>query len=196
VAGFRVHSGWAALVVVSGSSGRLEITVRRRVEMVDSQLRGARQPYHTAEGLELGEAAALLKRFSDSARRLAEQGLRKMLQEVRESDREVRSCAILQASGRVGSSLAATLASHALIHTADGNHFREALRHASERLDLKVVELKEKQLLEQASRTLRVSPAEIGQELTEMGRPLGPPWTQDQKFAALAARLVLASLPG
>jgi hypothetical protein len=33
---------------------------------------------------------------------------------------------------------------------------------------------------------------EVQKRLLELGRPLGPPWTQDQKYAALVAWMALA----
>jgi hypothetical protein len=172
------------------------ISARRRIEMADSQLPGSLQPYHAAEGRDLDEAAALLRRLRESARRMAEQGLRQVVRDVRELGLEIAGCAILQSSARVGSDLATTLSSHALIHTADGNHFREALRRASERLDLRVTEIRERELLGRAAELLALSPAQIPKKLTELGRSVGPPWTQDQKYAAMAALVVLASRRG
>jgi hypothetical protein len=193
--GLRVHSGWAALVVVSGPLPALRVSARQRVEMADSELPGSQQPYHAAEGLELEKAAALLKRFRDQARRMAERALDQALAEAEGHGQQVLGCGILQSSGRAGSSLATTLASHALIHTADGNHFREALRHASERLDLRITEVRERDLLPRASQALGLSLTEIQRELVRLGRSIGPPWTQDQKYAALVAGLVLAGRP-
>ena len=190
--GLRVHSGWAALIVVGGSARAPEISARRRIEMADPQLLGSQQPYHAAEGLELAKAGALLKRFRETAERMAVRGLGDVIAEARERNQAIVGCGILESSGRVGSSLATTLASHALIHTADGNHFRDALKGAAEHHDLPVVEVRERELMELASRRLGLSPKEVGRELVELGRPLGPPWTQDQKYAALVARLVLA----
>jgi hypothetical protein len=190
--GLRVHSGWAALVVVGGSPRAPEISSRRRIEMADPQLPGSQQPYHAAEGLELAKAAALLKRFRETARRMAVRGLGQVIAEARERGQRIVGCGILQSSGRVGASLATTLASHALIHTADGIHFRDALKKAGEHLDLPVVEVRERELMEEASRKLGLSPTEVGRDLVELGRSIGPPWTQDQKYAAIVARLVLA----
>jgi len=53
-----------------------------------------------------------------------------------------------------------TLASHAMIHTADGQHFRDALAAASEALGLKVV---------------RLRPAEAGRQ--DPLRPACPSWS-------------------
>jgi len=39
----------------------------------------------------------------------------------------------------------------------------------------------------------RTKPKELMRRVTELGRPLGSPWSQDEKFATLAAWLALAS---
>jgi hypothetical protein len=35
--------------------------------------------------------------------------------------------------------------------------------------------------------------SELERRVQEMGKPLGPPWTQDQKYAALVAWMALGS---
>jgi hypothetical protein len=101
--------------------------------------------------------------------------------------------ALLLASGKPLPELEKILASHALIHTADGVFFRECLLHASMRCGLDVVSMRERELLEQAAKALRVPGPSLLRRVTELGRPLGSPWTQDEKFATLAAWL--AALP-
>jgi len=100
--------------------------------------------------------------------------------------------ALLLASGRPQPKLEAILASHALIHAADGEHFRVALREASQSCGLAVTEIREAELLERAQRVLEQPAARLQATVTSLGRALGPPWTQDQKMAALAAWVVLA----
>jgi hypothetical protein len=60
------------------------------------------------------------------------------------------------ASGRPLPSLPQILISHALIHSADGELFREALLHASKRCGIESFAIKESELLE---RGMNVSPA-------------------------------------
>ena len=84
------------------------------------------------------------------------------------------------------------LASHALIHTADGELFREALLHASERCGLETFTAKESELFEKASHTLHLKADELGRRLVHLGTAVGSPWTQDEKLAALVAWLSLA----
>jgi hypothetical protein len=101
---------------------------------------------------------------------------------------------LLLASGRRLPELEKTLASHALIHAADGELFREALLHASKRFGLKEFTIKEKELLDGAGQVLRAKPEELMRRVTELGREFGSPWSQDEKFATFAAWLALVSL--
>ena len=114
-----------------------------------------------------------------------------VVQDLRKKGYEVAGCVNLRASGRPLTTLAATLASHALIHTAEGEFFRAALAHASAGCGLTLRELKERELFECAARELNLSPAELEQILKDWGKLLGPPWRQDQKYAALAGWLAL-----
>ena len=51
-AGFKAHSGWAALVVIGVSGEDLQVVDRRRIELVDpGDIDWAKQPYHAAEDL-------------------------------------------------------------------------------------------------------------------------------------------------
>jgi hypothetical protein len=39
----------------------------------------------------------------------------------------------------------------------------------------------------------RLDAADLQQQITELGRSLGPPWRQDEKLASLAAWIALAA---
>jgi len=79
-----------------------------------------------------------------------------------------------------------------MIHTAEGEHFRNAIRGASKRHDLLVTGVKERELLARGSAELRIHTDDLERRVSEMGRPIGPPWAQDQKRAALVGWLALA----
>lgn len=189
--GLRAHSGWAALVAVAGSAGGIEIVARRRIELADPAIPGAKQPYHEAEGLSPQEARALLDRLEASAEGLARKAFDEVLRELARESRKPRVCGLLAASGRPLPALASILASHALIHAADGEHFREALSRAGGHYRLRVLRIREKEVLERASGALGLSGETLGRRLAELGRAVGPPWTQDQKLAALAGWIAL-----
>lgn len=191
--GFRVHSGWAAVVVVWLEKGAPAVLARQRVHLVETFTYEFRQPYHTAEKMPLGQAGDFIERVWDEARRLACRAIRELESRTQEQGVKLTRCALLLASGRPLPALEKILASHALIHTADGELFREALLHASARCGLQSFAIKEKELLERAGQVFRAKPNELKRRVTDLGRALGAPWSQDEKFATLAAWLALTS---
>jgi hypothetical protein len=190
--GFRVHSGWTALVAVALEKGELRVLARQRVHLVETFTYQFRQPYHTAEKMPLERASAFISKAESEARRLAEDAVRSFQSDLRKQEYELARIGLLFASGRTLPSLEKILASHALIHTADGELFREALLHASQQCGLSAFTIKERELLDSASQTLRSNPAVLTRRLTALGKPFGAPWSQDEKFATLAAWLALS----
>lgn len=189
--GLRVHSGWAAMVVLAGDSTSPKVIARKRIEMTDPRIPGAAQPYHQAEGLNLKKAEQIVKRCSESARALARKELGSAIDELRGSGYCTAMCGIIMGSGRPATSLEATLASHPMIHTAEGELFREALRHASEQSGVPVTGIREKDLQAVAAEKLKLSIEDLQRELTGLGKPVGRPWRQDEKLATLIAWLLL-----
>jgi hypothetical protein len=191
--GLRAHSGWAALVAVAGTPRSPAVLIRRRIELVDPAVPGARQPYHAAEGKKLPKAREIIRRSTSDANRLARKAFRGAVAELEKSGHRVVGCGLLLASGRPLPPLEAILASHALIHTADGELFRDALAAASEDGGVPVTRVREKELLPRVTGELRISDDELQLGIRELGRSLGPPWTRDEKYASLAAWLALSS---
>jgi hypothetical protein len=187
--GFRTHSGWAMLVAIAGSVTEPAVLVRRRVEL---SRRTPRQPFHSAEGRPFAAAERLIQRSTNEATALAHRAVREAVAELRARGHETLASGILLSAGRPLPGLRDVLASHALIHAAEGELFREVLRQASRRCDLRVTEVKDRDLEQRAARSLRRSPTELGRRLAEWGKALGPPWTQDEKRAALVAWVALA----
>ncbi len=161
--GFRVHSGWAAAVVVCVEKGTPVVLARKRLHLVETFTYEFRQPYHTAEKMPQGQGREFIARMQAEARRLAYRAICDVQSELQKQGLKLTRCGLLLASGRVLPGLDKILASHALIHTADGELFREALLRAS------------------------------AGKVTELGRPFGAPWSQDEKFATVAAWLALAT---
>ena len=97
--------------------------------------------------MDLKEAEKFLKRCIDEARLLARTALRAAIDELRAKGYDTVACGLLLGSGRPATALAKTLASHALIHTAEGQLFRDVLAHASEHYNLPVRKVVERELL-------------------------------------------------
>ncbi len=191
--GFRVHSGWAAAVAVSLEKGEPVVLARQRVHLVETFTYEFRQPYHTAEKMLIGQAREFIARMQGEARRLAYRAIRELASRTQEQGVKLTRCGLLLASGRPLPALEKIVASHALIHTADGELFREALLHAGARCGLVDFRIREKELLDRAENVLRLKSAALLRRVTELGRPFGSPWSQDEKFAALAGWIALAS---
>jgi hypothetical protein len=189
--GFRVHSGWSAVVTVCLEKGAPVVLHRRRVHLVETFNYTFRQPYHTAEKMELAEGQKFISQVRAKARDLAYRAIHSLKVELEELGYQLNHGALLLASGRPLPELERILASHALIHTADGELFRQSLLHASERCGLAVVGIKERELLEQTANAFRVPRPRLLKRVTELGRPFGAPWSEDEKFASLGAWLAI-----
>lgn len=191
--GFRVHSGWAAVVAVALEKGAPVVLERKRAHLVKTFSYTFRQPYHTAEKMPLAEARKFVAQVKTEARQLAYRVIHAVQSDLQRAEIRLTRASLLLASGRPLPDLEKILASHALIHTADGELFREAILHACGRCGLSVECIKEKELLETARKALRVQPVPLMRRITEMGKQFGSPWSQDEKFATLAAWLALAT---
>jgi hypothetical protein len=190
--GIRVHSGWAVLVCVSGAPAAPEIVDRRRIVMVEPAMQGAKQPYHFAETLPLEEAERHLHKCAEDSERLAITAIREMLDAVTGRHSRVVGCAMLLASGRALPPLPKILDSHALIHTAEGEFFRRVVREACERCRIPVKGFVERELDERANAAFGKAAAGVRRRISDLRSTVGPPWTLDEKAAALAALMVLA----
>lgn len=189
--GFSAHSGWTALVAISLEEGSPLVLLRQRPHLVKTFTYEFRQPYHSAKRSPPAEAPGIISRVRTDARPLAYQAIHSVQTSLQEQDYELKRCGLLLASGRPLPALPQILSSHALIHTADGELFREALIHASLHCGFEMFTAKESVLLETASHTLHLQPDELVRRLTSLGAALGSPWARDEKFAALVAWLSL-----
>jgi hypothetical protein len=193
--GLRVHSGWAALVAVCVEKGKPQVLARERVHLVETFTYRFRQPYHTAGKLPLADAQEFVMRVEKEAGQLARRALHKLQSDLQKQDIQLTRGGLLLASVRTLPGFENILASHALIHTAEGELFREALSRAGGHCGLETIGIKEKELLDLARQTLAVQPAALLRRVTALGKPFGSPWSQDEKFATVAAWLALRGMP-
>ncbi len=190
--GFRTHLGWAALVALAGPPSAPRVIERQRVELADPAVPESLDPYHAARGLALVEAEGVVHQGSTAIRAVARKALRSAVDGLVANGYEVMGSGILLAAGRLPATLDKVLASHAMVHMAEGELFRGALREASERCSLPVSGLREREAFERAGALLGLTPEQLERRVNELGRELGPPWRRDQKLAAVAAWFTLA----
>ena len=157
--GFSVHTGWAAAVAVGGP--RATVLARERLVLADSDY--GRFVYHAARETP-AFAAEMVKESRQVAVKRATRALRDLVAEL--ADHRVIAIAVPPAK-RALPPLEKILASHSLVHSAEGELFRSALVTAAGRARLPVVEL-----------AAAVLPA------LEVATP---PWGKDQLTAAALA---------
>jgi hypothetical protein len=122
-----------------------------------------------------------VRRATESSRALALEAMAAAVEALRSQGHEVAGCGVVLGSGKALPGLEGILGSHALIHTAEGEMFRAVLLWAAQSHGLPVTGVREKEL---AATTLK--------RVASYGKLIGPPWTQDQKYATVAALLALS----
>jgi|SRR6516164_2984944 len=188
--GLSVHSGWAVLVTVAGSRSDPILLDRKRIELAHHV---PAQPYHQAAKLsDLATAKAVIKRAHDEANRRALEAISTAIAEAQRKGYDGRFAAVLANQARPLPALEAILASHPLLHAAEGELFRSALSNACEHHQLAVARCPEKDLYEESSRSLMIDPAALRKRIASMAKPVGPPWTADHKAAFVAGWRQLA----
>ena len=177
--GLRVHTGWAALVALAGPRTAPRVIARHRIEMVgDPYMRFCY--HHAAENLARAAAKRHIAKTTRTARAAAAKALGGLLRELR-GEHTVKRAAVVAANVDVPDALDTILASHALIHSAEGELFRSALVAACTKHGVAVLAV--------PARELRGHPLAV--KATALGKGLGSPWAQDQKDAALVAWLAM-----
>src|ERR1019366_8694516 len=163
--GFRARSGWAARVAVAGMIDTLRVLKRRRIVIADPERPGSKQPYHAAAELPFPEAEALVRRTIESSRALSRVAMAATVEALRSQRHEVAGCGVVLSSAKALPGLEGILASHALIHTAEGEMFRDVLMWAARECHLPVAAVREK----------GIEPASL-LRLGSLGKAIGPPY--------------------
>jgi hypothetical protein len=189
--GFSAHSGWAAMVVLAGTTTAPNLLDRSRVTLIDDRDLEAKQPYHAVEFLCVEEATGRLDGYLSAATRMARESIQAQAEKLKKLGIVLKSVGILESSSRKHIALSSILASHALIHAAEGDHFRNALSAAAEQLRIDVCRLQARALEEHAMKCLRAPLKRLLDTVNGLGREVGPPWGADQKKAALLAWTLL-----
>jgi len=185
--GLRAHTGWAALVVIGRAPSAL--IDRRRLELLPPGVPD--QLYHAAAERELEAAAELVAKTAAAVDAFVERALRKIVDEQRARARNIVACGMI-GTPRESPALSEILASHARVHAAEGDLFRNALAAAARAAGIPLIGVSEKDAASETAHALHITPASLERRITEIGHLAGPPWRADQKLASMAAMLALA----
>jgi hypothetical protein len=185
--GFKPHTGWAIAVTVGGDASAPIVLDRRRVTLCPTEL--PRQVYHYAQGLSPARAVRAVVDVEDAV----DITTNLVLGELAERSAEHGE---LVAVGIIGEprevpDLKHVLASHALLHLAEGELYRGALDEAAHARGLLVSLTSHKQTIDVASAALGVATGALTTTLTRLREQLGTPWQADHREAAAAALVAL-----
>jgi hypothetical protein len=184
--GFQMHSGWGVLVAVAQDANAVTLLDRKRIVVADPEEHGAIQPYHFAAELKPPAQEEHLAQCAASSCQLAATAIARVIRELDERHYRIVGAAILLASGRPLPPLAKILVAHPLIHTAEGEFFRQAVHQACQGLQIPVTAIRMRDLDAEGYKA-----SKLQRTVASLGRTVGPPWTKDHKTAALAAALLL-----
>lgn len=186
--GFRVKSGWALAVVLTGDPDNPRVADRSRVTLADPSVPESSQPYHEALESSGAQARAIVSRLVAIVEAHAARSVQELL------ERCAREGWRLTAAGLVVGSVVdpATIANdHIRAHAEEGGLFRRVLESALVGAGLAVSVTSEKKLYAAAVRVLTRPEGRLRTEIAVLGKPLGGPWRAEEKTAALAAWMVL-----
>jgi hypothetical protein len=186
--GFRVKSGWAAVVLLTGATVSPTLRDNRVIDLSDPQFPDTRQPYHAAIG-ELETDTRTVNRRASAVRTVTQQSITKLLADYQRKDR-----AITRASLVVGSQIDPALIAnpHIRAHALEGRLFRSVLEEALHAHGIRTATLLERNAYATATAQLKRSSDDVRRIIQNFRRSTEAPWRAEQKLAALAAWFALS----
>jgi hypothetical protein len=192
--GFRPHTGWSTVVAVGRVGDGIRVVHRGQVKIAPAEL--PRQVYHAAREVDVAAGAELVARAVAAVGELAQAGVGAAIAQLRASGQHPVAAGLPVAGTAIPAELTRILASHALLHAAEGDLYCRALAESADRHGLALTLVPARELAALAARELRLGEGALRGRLAAIGRELGPPWRKDEMDATLAAVLALAAAPG
>ena len=187
--GFRVKSGCAAAVLLAGPAGAPAVAERSQVALSDPSVPHSRQPYHATTGVAQTDSA-VLARLIEIVHRCARRSVAQLLDRHRAAGYRLLGAGIVVGSDAPPESIANP---HIRAHACEGRLFRAALEDGLQEYGVTCTVVVERALYATALPVLNGSEASVRQAVTALGRGRFAGWRVDDKAAAVAAWLVLAS---
>jgi hypothetical protein len=184
-----VKSGWAVGVLLAGPVESPQTLGRRVIQLCDPGIPESKQPYHAKMGT-LQTDDAKVERLRKVIVKAAQESVSELKKEFQSDDR-----AIHRANLVVGSDIDPAKISnpHIRAHALEGRLFRTVLQDTLHSCGLNCSVIVERNAYKQAGEVLNKSEEQLKKALAQLGRALDGPWRADEKMAALAAWLALAS---
>ena len=186
--GFRVKSGHAIAVALSGTAAGPSALLRADVALSDPDVHETRQPYHDGFYRQQEDPREIARRVR-IIQRCATTSVAAFVESIGGRGERSRVHAALV----VGSVIdPATVGNpHIRAHASEGRLFRTVLAESLAAHGIACEVLVEKALAEKAVAAIGRSPAEIKRTVAGFGTAVGNPWRADEKAAATAAWIAL-----
>jgi hypothetical protein len=184
VLGFRPHTYWTAAVALSGDPHAPEVLERRRIDFAAGDERGV---YHHIEWMPHEEAQAWIDRVWAAVEANCRRGLAPMLEALGGAGLTLGVAVVPIARTKPPDRIEDILKSHSWMHAAEGDFYRGAVASACTALGLEVRRGVERDFAAEVCRRHNFPPPLLETRMKALGAALGPPWSEDQKLATLAA---------
>ena len=190
-AGFRVKSGWAAAVLLTGPISSPALRENRMIDLSDPRVPETRQPYHATFG-QLETDAKKTNRRTSIVHRVTKQSITDLLSDYRRKGYSI-TCASLVIGSQIDPASVAN--PHIRAHALEGQLFRSALDQALNAHGIRTFILLERDAYARAGAQLKKSCDDVRQTIQNLGRSTEGSWRVEQKLAALGAWLALCHEP-
>ncbi|MFZ0915423.1 MAG: hypothetical protein WAN04_00865 [Candidatus Udaeobacter sp.] len=185
--GFRVKSGWAAAVLLTGSARSPQLCGLERIDLSNPRLPETRQPYHAAMG-RLETDAKKISRRVDVVRRITKKSIAKLLSAYRQQNFTIKHAALVVGSQIDPRSIANA---HIRAHALEGQLFRSVLQQSLHEHGIRAEVLLEREAYGKAAVELKQSKENVRRMIQNFGRDTKGSWRTEQKLAAVAAWVAL-----
>jgi hypothetical protein len=188
--GFRVKSGWAAVVLLTDTAPFPQLADVGRIELCDPRLPETRQPYHAGTG-KLETDSIKLNRRERVVRGISQESLTRLLNCYQKKRFQIKRAALV-----VGSQIdPARIANpHIRAHALEGRLFRSAVVDTLQDHQIRTEILIERDAYLSVAARLKQSSNDLKRTIQDLGRSMPAkrgPWRAEQKLAAVAALFVL-----
>ena len=187
--GLRIKSGWAMVVLVAGPARAPSVLDRRRIELSDPVRPRTRQPYHAGFGT-AQTSRTVIARLVRVIERRAARSLRVLVREYGRRGVRPRAAGLVVGSvidpNRIGNP-------HIRAHALEGALFRRVAVGGLEALRIGSTVVVEREVYGAAARAARLTERQLKGMVAELAGQVRGRWRSEEKTAAAAACLALAS---
>ncbi|MEK6405411.1 MAG: hypothetical protein AABN34_00465 [Acidobacteriota bacterium] len=188
--GLRAKTARAIAVVLAGPADSPRVVRRLELVLSDPEMPATSAPYHEVMDLPWERATVAVRKSAKRIETIASKALRRLIDDAQAEGYAVRGIGIVGAGNRNLGKIGST---HIRAHAAEGVLFREVLEVAAAANKVRSRTFDQRSLDEIAASELQLPIEKLKGNLGEMGRAAGSPWRADEKAAATAAWLALAS---